>query len=243
MSTALITGASRGIGCAVAKALSKKGFNVAINYQNSREKAESLKKEILDMGKKAEIFCADVSKPDEAERMIKDVVSVFGDIDVLVNNAGRALPQGLFTDFNEKKVREIFDVNVFGMMNCSRAVIPHFVQKKSGVIVNMSSVWGISGGSCEVIYSASKGAVISFTKALSRELAPSGIRVNAVAPGMIDTDMNSHLSKEDVDAFLEEIPMGRIGTPEEVADVVCFLASSDARYITGQIIAVDGGIA
>ena len=137
----------------------------------------------------------------------------------------------------------MFDVNVFGMMNCSRAVIPHFVEKKEGSIINISSIWGISGGSCEVIYSASKGAVIAFTKALSRELAPSNIRVNAVAPGLIDTDMNAHLSPEDIETFKEEIPLGRIGKKEEVSDVVCFLASNDARYITGQTIAVDGGIA
>ena len=243
MSTALVTGASKGIGRAIAKTFAEKGFNVAINYHKSREAAEELKKEIIALGRKAEIFCADISKPSQVEDMINAVLLTFGGIDVLVNNAGIALPQGLFTDFDEKKTSEVFDVNVFGMMNCSRAVIPHFVEKKSGVIVNISSVWGLQGGSCEVIYSASKGAVISFTKALSRELAPSGIRVNAVAPGMIDTDMNSHLSEEDVDAFSEDIPMGRIGTGTEVADVVCFLASKESRYITGQTIAVDGGIA
>ncbi len=242
MSVALVTGASRGIGYAIAKKLSEKGFDVAINYQKSREKAEELKKEIVEMGRKAEVFCADVSKSDQVEAMIKEVILTFGEIDVLVNNAGISLPQGLFTDFDERKTKEVFDVNVFGMMNCSRSVIPHFVAKKSGVIVNMSSVWGILGGSCEVIYSASKGAVISFTKALSRELAPSGIRVNAVAPGLVETDMNRHLSKDDIEAFLEEIPLGEIGNNDEVADVVCFLATEESRYITGQTISVDGGL-
>ena len=243
MSVALVTGASRGIGRAIAKKLSEKGFDVAINYKKNREKAEELKNEILEMGKKAEIFCADVSKPEEVESMVKEVLLTFGKIDVLVNNAGVALLQGLFTDFDAKKAREVFDVNVFGTMNCSRSVIPHFVSKKSGAIVNVSSVWGVLGASCEVIYSTSKGAIIAFTKALARELAPSGIRVNAVAPGMIDTDMNSHLSKEDMVCFESDIPLGRIGSAEEVADTVCFLASRDARYITGQTISVDGGIA
>ena len=204
MSVALVTGASRGIGRATVMALSKKGFDVAINYHKSRESAEELKKEIVSMGKKAEIFCADVSNFGEVEKMVKEVILTFGGVDVLVNNAGIALPQGLFTDFDEGKAKEVVDVNVFGMMNCSRAVIPHFVEKKEGSIINISSIWGISGGSCEVIYSASKGAVIAFTKALSRELAPSNIRVNAVAPGLIDTDMNAHLSPEDIETFKED---------------------------------------
>jgi len=151
------------------------------------------------------------------------------------------LPQSLFTDFSDSECRNIFDVNVFGVMNCCREGITEFVNRKSGKIINISSIWGVSGGSCEVIYSASKAAVIGFTKALAKELAPSGINVNCVAPGMIETDMNAHLSDEDKKLFCEEIPMQRTGKPEEVADLICFLASDASNYITGQTITLDGG--
>jgi 3-oxoacyl-[acyl-carrier protein] reductase len=173
--------------------------------------------------------------------MLDKVIECFGGIDVLVNNAGVALPQGLFTDFDDKDSRRIFDTNVFGTMNCSRAVIPHFVAKKRGRIINISSIWGVSGGSCEVIYSASKGAIVAFTKALAKELAPSGINVNCIAPGMIDTEMNKHLSKEEIDSFAEDIPCGRIGTPQEIADITLFLAEDSSSYITGQTLVADGG--
>ena len=173
--------------------------------------------------------------------MVDAVTETFGGIDVLVNNAGIALPQGLFTDFDASSANGVFAVNVFGMMNCCRKVIPHFVSKKNGKIINISSVWGMVGGSCEVIYSASKAAVIGFTKALAKELAPSGINVNCVAPGLIETDMNKHLTKEDKAAFAEAVALGRCGKAEEVADAVYFLATEGASYITGQVISVDGG--
>jgi len=173
---------------------------------------------------------------------VEDIIEKFGAIDVLVNNAGIALRQGLFTDFLLADAKAVFDTNVFGMMNCSRAVIPHMIRQKSGKIINVSSIWGVCGGSCEVIYSSAKAAVIGFTKALAKELAPSGINVNCVAPGMIDTDMNSHLSKEDMEAFCEEVPLGRIGLPKDVAESLLFLASDCANYITGQNLIVDGGI-
>lgn len=242
MKTAMITGASRGIGRAIAIELAQKGYDVALNYNKSKTEAETLRDELKKLGVKAEIFGADVSKNDEVQRMTGDVISFFSGVDVLVNNAGIALPQGLFTDFDDSEARRIFETNVFGIMNCSRAVVPHFVSKKAGRIVNISSIWGISGGSCEVIYSASKGAIIAFTKALAKELAPSGICVNCVAPGFIDTDMNNHLSKEDKVAFVQDIPLGRIGTAKEVAESVAFLASDAASYITGQTITIDGGI-
>ncbi len=242
MKTVLITGASRGIGRATALKFAKMGYNVAVNCNKNIEMANELCNEISRMDVAAKVYPCDVSKNDEVQNMVSSVINDFGGIDVLVNNAGIALPQGLFTDFSADDTTRIFETNVFGMMNCSRAIIPHFVSKKCGKIVNVSSVWGICGASCEVIYSASKAAVIGFTKALSSELAPSGICVNCVAPGFIDTDMNSHLSPEDVREFEADVPLGRIGKAEEVAESIYFLASEGSDYITGQVLSIDGGI-
>jgi 3-oxoacyl-[acyl-carrier protein] reductase len=241
MKTVLITGSSKGIGKAIAERFSQAGYNVAINYNCSQPEAQNLKKQLINNGKNAEVFKADIVNAGEVNTMLDKVIECFGGIDVLVNNAGVALPQGLFTDFDDKDSRRIFDTNVFGTMNCSRAVIPHFVAKKRGRIINISSIWGVSGGSCEVIYSASKGAIVAFTKALAKELAPSGINVNCIAPGMIDTEMNKHLSKEEIDSFAEDIPCGRIGTPQEIADITLFLAEDSSSYITGQTLVADGG--
>lgn len=242
MKTVLITGASRGIGRATALEFAKNGWQVAVNYNKSETAAKVLCDEITRSGGFAKAYQADVSDNAEVLSMADAVIADFGSIDALVNNAGIALSQGLFTDFTDADAKRIFDTNVFGMMNCSRAVIPHLVNKKSGKIINVSSVWGITGGSCEVIYSASKAAVIGFTKALAKELAPSGICVNCIAPGFIDTDMNSHLTSADIEAFCEDIPLGRTGKAEETAKSVYFLASSDASYITGQVLTVDGGL-
>lgn len=241
--TVFITGASRGIGRATALKFAAEGYAVAANYKNSHEEARTLAEKIREKGGVCELFCADVADSAAAKTAVTDAQKMFGYIDVLVNNAGIALPQGLFTDFSETDDRAVFETNVYGMMNCCRAVIPQMVHGRSGAIVNISSVWGVCGGSCEVIYSASKAAVIGFTKALARELAPSKIRVNAVAPGMIDTDMNLHLTPEDRGLFCDEIPLGREGTPEEAAAAVYFLASEGAGYITGQILSADGGFA
>lgn len=242
MKTVLITGASRGIGRATALEFAKNGWQVAVNYNKSETAAKELCDEIISLGGFTKSYQADVSDNVAVFDMINSAVADFGGIDALVNNAGIAPVQGLFTDFTDSDAKQIFDTNVFGMMNCSRAIIPHFVSKKSGKIINVSSVWGITGGSCEVIYSASKAAVIGFTKALAKELAPSGICVNCVAPGFIDTDMNAHLSKADIEAFCEDVPLGRIGKAQEVAKSICFLASEDASYITGQVLSVDGGL-
>ncbi|MDO4744520.1 MAG: glucose 1-dehydrogenase [Clostridia bacterium] len=242
MKTVLITGASRGIGKATAKRFAEAGYSVVVNYNKSEALAEELCREIQALGGKALAFGADIADDEQVKKMVKEAVACFGTIDVLVNNAGVALPQGLFTDFADTDARCVFDTNVFGMMNCTRAIVPHFVSKKSGKIVNVSSIWGISGASCEAIYSASKAAVIGFTKAMARELAPSGINVNCVAPGMIDTDMNAHLPIEDREAFAEDVPLGRIGTAAEVADAILFLASEKSDYITGQTLTVDGGL-
>ncbi|MBR2453014.1 MAG: 3-oxoacyl-ACP reductase FabG [Clostridia bacterium] len=242
MKTVLITGGARGIGRAIAEKFADMGINVAINYNRSKDEAELLKKTLLEKGAKVELFCADVADTVAVSKMVEDVNSTFGDIDVLVNNAGIALPQGVFTDVTEAGTKKVFDVDVFGLMNCTKAVIPQMVRKKSGKIINISSIWGVCGGSCEVVYSSAKAAVIGFTKALAKELGPSGINVNCIAPGLIDTDMNGHLSKEDIEDFCQDVPLGRIGKAEDVANAVWFLASGGADYITGQILNVDGGM-
>ena len=242
MKTVLITGGARGIGRTIAEKFADMGINVAINYNRSKDEAELLKKTLLEKGAKVELFCADVADTVAVSKMVEDVNSTFGDIDVLVNNAGIALPQGLFTDVTEAGTKKVFDVDVFGLMNCTKAVIPQMVRKKSGKIINISSIWGVCGGSCEVVYSSAKAAVIGFTKALAKELGPSGINVNCIAPGLIDTDMNGHLSKEDIEDFCQDVPLGRIGKAEDVANAVWFLASGGADYITGQILNVDGGM-
>lgn len=241
MKTVLITGASRGIGRATALEFANRGYNVAVNYKNSKDKAEELCQEIREMGGSAKGFCADVSNNEEVKEMVNKINETFGGIDVLVNNAGIAPKQGLFTDFSEKTAEYVFGVNVFGTMNCTRAVVPQMVSKKSGKIINVSSIWGVCGGSCEVLYSASKSAVIGFTKALAKELAPSGVNVNCVAPGFVDTDMNSHLTEEEKNEFCQEIPLGRVGTPDEIAKIIYFLSSDGAAYITGQTLVADGG--
>ena len=237
MKTLLITGASRGIGEQIARAFSASGYNVVINYNKSEEKAQQLAKEL-----NAVAFKADVSDFNQAKALIDFTISKFGKIDVLINNAGIALPQMPLQDVSEQQFDHIVNVNLKSVFNCSKCAISNMIFNKSGSIINISSVWGQIGGSCEVVYSMTKAGIIGFTKALANELAPSNIRVNAIAPGFIKTDMNSHLSEADVFAFEEEIPLGRIGQPDEVAKAALFLASEDASYITGHVLNVNGGM-
>ncbi len=229
--TALITGASRGIGAACARALHEDGFDVVINYLNSEEKALSLAKEL-----DCRAIKADVSDPEAVSEMVKSV----GDVDVLVCNAGMAM-QKMLTDTSFDEWQKIFAVNTAGVFNACKAAIPSMVHKKSGRIITVSSIWGIAGASCEAAYSASKAAVIGLTKSLAKELGPSGITVNCVAPGVIDTDMNAMLSEDILDELRCDTPLGRIGTPEDIANLVSFLASDKASFITGQVITSDGG--
>lgn len=235
MKNALVTGGSRGIGKECVYELTKKGYRVFLNYNNSREEAERIEKEIG-----AVIVKADISKADEVQNMSDFIHRNYGKIDVLVNNAGIA-QQKLFTDITESDWDNIFNVNIKGMFLVTKAFVNDMISKKSGKIINVSSMWGVTGGSCEVHYSSSKSAVIGFTKALAKELGPSGICVNCVAPGVIDTEMNRHLTKEDYEALCEETPLGRIGNTKEVAEVIGFLADS-ASFITGQVINADGGM-
>lgn len=236
MKNVLITGASRGIGKEICEEFSRNGYRVFLNYNKSEKDAQKLAEETG-----AVLVKADVSKSDEVNNMAKFIHENYGKIDVLVNNAGISQIK-LFTDITEDDWDNIFDVNVKGMYLVTKAFINYMIYEKKGKIINISSMWGITGGSCEVHYSASKAAVIGFTKALAKELGPSNITVNCVAPGVIDTEMNSHLSQEDMEELKEETPLCRIGTVSDVAKTVFFLASDNADFITGQVISVDGGM-
>lgn len=232
----LITGASRGIGRACAIVFAKAGYRVGLNYCHSQEAAEALTESINASGGNACCFCADVADFDALKTMFES----FGHTDVLINNAGVSC-DGLLTELENERWERCFDVNVTGAFYCCKLVLPQMISDRSGCILNVSSMWGRTGASCEVAYSASKAALIGMSKALAKELGPSNVRVNCVAPGVIDTDMNSLLSSEDMDALREETPLMRIGSPEDVANALLFLASDSASFITGQVLGVDGG--
>lgn len=238
--TVLITGASRGIGRAAAVTFAKNGFNVAVNYRQSEDMAKSFIDELKGYEVKAAAYCADVADKSAVWEMFRKAEAELGKITVLVNNAGIA-EQALFTDISEDMWDRMFDVNVKGAYNCTQAALPSMIHEKYGRIVNVSSMWGISGASCEVHYSASKAALIGFTKALAKEVGLSGITVNCIAPGVIETDMNSAIPKEIMETLKEDTPLNRIGTPEDAAEAIFFLASDKAGFITGQVLSVDGG--
>ena len=240
MATVWITGASRGIGRACALLFGQKGWNVAVNYHTSESAALSLCRELEGMGVKALALQGDVSDAAQVRRMASRAEYAFGGIDVLVNNAGIA-QQKLFTQLTESDWDRMFDVNVKGMFHCCQAVAPMMIAAGKGSIVNLSSMWGQVGGACEVHYSAAKAAVIGFTRALAKELGLSGIRVNCVAPGVIDTEMNAALGPETMESLREQTPLGCIGTPEQVAQAVWFLAGEDSSFITGQVLSPNGG--
>ncbi len=238
--TVLVTGASGGIGGACARLFAAEGYKVAIHYNKDKDSAESLKAEICSLGGEAVCVCADLTDENQVIDMLRNVERELGEVDLLVNNAGVS-QQKLFTDTTREDYELVFGVNILATVNCCRAVLPSMIRRKSGRIVNVSSMWGISGASCEVLYSASKAAVAGFTKALAKEVGPSGIMVNCVAPGVINTKMNSHLSGEDMAALCDETPLCRIGEPEEVAQAVLFLATDKSAFVTGQVLSVDGG--
>ncbi len=239
---ALITGASRGIGRETALLLWRRGYSVAVNYLRSAEAAEAMAKELCMLRPGSALAVpADVSDRGQVDTMLARVREVLGDPHVLVNNAGIA-QQKLFTDVTEAEWDRIFAVNVKGMFHCAQAVLPAMIRRKQGKIINLSSMWGQVGASCEVAYSAAKGAVIAFTKALAQEVGPSGIQVNCVAPGVIETDMNGNLGAEALAALREETPLGVLGKPSDVAEAVAFLASDRADFITGQVLAPNGGM-
>ncbi len=237
---ALITGASRGIGAAIARSLAQAGYRVAINYCQSEEKALALRDELIAQGADAMAVQADVSDFDAVQAMVGQVLARWRRIDVLVNNAAIA-QQKLFTDISPLEWRRMFQVNVDGAYNCLQAVLPGMISRKSGAVVNLSSMWGQVGASCEVHYSAAKAALIGLTRALAKELGPSGIRVNCVAPGVILTDMNAALGEETLEALREETPLEALGRPEDVARAVRFLAGPESGFVTGQVLGVNGG--
>ena len=238
----LITGASRGIGAATARLFAQEGWDVALNYNQSRAEAEALAAELSGLGVKAVPMRADISVPEQAERLVREAEGALGPLDAVVCNAGVALPQQLLTDTTADQWRRLMSVDLDGMFYTLRAAVPGLVRRKRGAIVTVSSMWGLTGSSCEAPYSAAKAGVIGLTRALAKELGPSHVRVNCVAPGVIDTAMNAHLSPEDLAALGEEAALCRIGQPREVAEAIWFLASERASFITGQVLSVDGGM-
>lgn len=241
MKTAVVTGASRGIGAACAVALAKSGYNVILGYKVNKERAEQLAEVLISgYGIAAMAVKADVSVSAQADMLIETAYKSFGRVDVLVNNAGIAQFK-LFTEITDEEWSNMIGTNLTGVFNCSRAAAKHMINAKSGSIVNISSMWGQVGASCEVHYSASKAGVIGLTQALAKELAPSGVRVNCVCPGVVKTDMLSEIDEETIEALREETPLGRIGTPKDIADCVAFLCSDRAEFITGQVLGVNGG--
>ena len=237
---ALVTGASGGIGAACAAELAKKGYTVLLHANRSLEKAEMHAAQLRGQGYDARALRCDLASSTETAAMCKEILSLYHRVDALVLNAGVSYT-GLLCDMTDEEWHSVMDVNVSGMFYLCRALTPGMVSRQEGAIVTVSSMWGRVGASCEVAYSASKAAIIGFTRALAKELGPSGVRVNCVAPGVIDTAMMDEHSEETKAILAEETPLGRLGTPKDVAKACAFLLSDDAAFITGQVLGVDGG--
>ena len=240
MSVALVTGSSRGIGAACAQALARSGYKVCINCIERMDLAQALAARLREEG--CQVIChqADVADSESVKEMIRHIERELGPVELLVNNAGIAHPEQ-FQDIAPETWKRLFDVNLGGCFNTIQAVLPHMLSEKRGCIVNISSIWGLRGASCEVAYACSKAAVIGLTRSLAMELAPSGIRVNCVAPGCIDTDMVRVLGRETREMLVEETPLGRLGTPEDIAHAVAFFAEERSSFLTGQVLTADGG--
>ena len=238
---ALIPGGSRGIGAACVRAFARDGYAVVFLYKSSVEKAEALVSSLRAEGCDVGARVCDVADPVQVKAAVGDILRMYRRIDALVNCAGIA-HIGLFTDMTEDEWDHLFAVNVRSSFSVTKAVLPSMISVRHGTIVNVSSMWGEVGASCEVAYSATKAALIGMTKALAKEVGPSGVRVNCVTPGVIDTDMNSQLTEEDRAALADETPVGRIGSADEVAKTILFLCGEGAAFITGQIVGVNGGL-
>ena len=234
----VVTGSSRGIGAAIVKHLAKLGYTVILNYNKSEASAKNVESELKKQGYTVDVFRADVSKPMEAKNLIDFAINKYGKIDVLINNAGICQDK-LFTEITDEDWKNMMDNNLNSAFYCSREAAKNMIHNKQGLIINMSSIWGLTGASMEVHYSTAKAGMIGFTKALAKELGPSNIRVNAIAPGIIDTDMNKGYSKEDIKNIEEEIPLERIGNAQNIAKCVNWLIEDN--YTTGEVISINGG--
>ena len=238
MSTAIVTGGAKGIGRAIVEELAKSGINVVINYNKSRQLAQDLKRELRSKGYNVETYRADVSKKESAIHLVNYTINTFSDIDILINNAG--IDQWkMVCDITPDEWNGVLKNNINSAFFMSQEVLKYMIPKKSGCIINISSVWGITGASCEVAYSVSKAAIDGLTKSLAKEVGPSGIRVNSIAPGIINTDMNNNLTPSELQEIKEQVPLGKIGKPEDIARCVKWLVEDE--YTTGQIISPNGG--
>ena len=235
---AIVTGASRGIGREIAKTLARKNIQVVANYNKSEEAAKSLKNELKEENIEIDIQKADVSKREEAKKLVQYTFKKYGKIDILINNAGIS-EYKLFTDETDEDWNKVINTNLYSAFVMSQEVIPNMIHNKQGSIINISSAWGVVGGALEVIYSVSKAGIDGLTKSLAKELGPSNIRVNSIAPGMIDTKMNSKFSSEEIKQIEEEIPLGRVGNTKDIARCIEWLIEDE--YTTGQIISINGG--
>ena len=238
--TVLITGASRGIGKAISKLFAENNYNVVINYNKSEYEAKELQNYLVNKGCSVRIFKADVSNINEVNSLINYTIGQFEKIDVLINNAGIS-KTNLFTDISYEEWNEIMNVNLNGVFYTTKKALQYMIPEMNGKIINISSIWGIVGGSFEVHYSASKAAIIGMTKALAKELGPSNISVNCIAPGVIKTDMIKNLSEDTLDILKEETPLMKLGTPEDIAKCALFLAGEGGDFLTGQVISPNGG--
>lgn len=234
----VVTGGSRGIGAQIVKTLANENYKVILNYNNSKEQAEKIQQELLEQGNEIEIIKADVSKREETEKLIQFAINKFNKIDVLINNAGIS-QEGLFTDVTEEEWQKIINTNLNSVFYCNQQALKYMIPEQQGCIINISSIWGETGASCEVAYSTTKAAINGMTKALAKEVGPSNIRVNAIAPGIIDTDMNRNLTNEELEPIKEQIPLNKIGKALDIAKCVKWLVEDE--YTTGQIISINGG--
>lgn len=238
MKTVIVTGGSRGIGAAIVEELASNNYNIVLNYNNSEQSAKQIQNELQENGINIEIFKADVSKRDEVKELIDFTIKKYNNIDVLINNAGIDQIK-LFMDTTDEDWKNIIQTNLTSVFYCSQEVLKNMIHNKNGCIINISSIWGITGASCEVAYSASKAAIDGMTKALAKEMGPSNIRINSIAPGFVETDMNKNIPEEEIEEIKNEIPLGRISKPEEITKSIKWLIEDE--YVTGQIISVNGG--
>ena len=241
MKTAIISGASRGIGRAIAISLAKEGYAVIVGYCDNKDKAQEVCDLIINDGGIAQAYQCDASKPSQVKAMLEYVKTKYSTVDVVVANAGIGA-YGMLIDHSDETIAKVINTNLVGCITLCKEASKVMLSQKSGNIVTVSSMWGQVGGSCESVYSATKGGIISFSKALAKELALCGVRVNCVAPGFIDTEINNNLTQEEKDALIADIPLGRAGTPQDVADAVIWLTSEKAGYVTGQVISINGGL-